>query len=88
MVNGLTLEELMQIGINNILVCRANGRKLCKNEILLISQFAQTAAADLRLREICIQQEIEKYDDTRGFTLEDSQEDLESEGDRDDNQNA
>lgn len=64
MINGLNLQELIQIGVNNLIVMQAEGKPLSKDEILLLEQWARANQADQRLKELVINEEISYYDDT------------------------
>lgn len=74
--------SLVQVGINNVIVAKANGREMSIYELRLIDQFSKTTYASLRLQELAIQEELDHHDDTGKFTEEDPPEGTESEGDR------
>lgn len=56
--------ELVQIGMNNIIICKANGRQMSIYELRMIDQFTKTAYVSLRLQELTIQRELDHYEET------------------------
>lgn len=75
--------ELVQIGMNNIIICKANGREMSVYELRMIDQFAKTSYASLRLQELTMQQEIDYYEKTGGYKSEEPLSDSEITGDGD-----
>ena len=67
----MTFQELVQIGVNNIIVSRANGREMSIYELRLIDQFAKTTYIAMRLQELALQQELEHYEEIERDSDED-----------------
>ena len=72
----LELQELIQVGINNILIARAQGMELTKDERLLINQWCRANQSENRLKQLVIEEEILNYDelgrDTRKMAPKDT----------------
>jgi len=81
MINGLNLQELIQIGINNLWIAKAQGRELTKDEKLLLMQWCRANNADQRLKELVINEEISYYDELGRDTRKMAQKDTRPESD-------
>ena len=75
--------ELVQIGMNNIIICKANGREMSIYELRMIDQFAKTSYVSLRLQELTMQRELEHYEKTGKYQDEEPFSDPEVTGDGD-----
>ena len=79
----LNFQELVQIGVNNIIIAKANGRDIGIHGERLIDQFAKTTYVTMRLQELVIKEELENYEKTGQYSDEDTLEDPETTGDED-----
>lgn len=78
----LNLQELIQVGINNILIARAQGMELSVSERLLLDQWCRANQADARLKQLVIEEEISYYDELGHDTRKMAPKDTQSESDR------
>ena len=82
------LAELVQIGINNLLVMYIQGKELTVHELRLLDQFAITTAIELRLKNKWMLKELEKYEDPKYTPREFSSENIDDESDGGDYQST
>ena len=76
----MELPCLVQVGINNVIIAKANGREMSVYELRLLDQFAKTAYAEQRLKELCINVELEQYDENGRYIGDDTPEDSDTTG--------
>ena len=76
-------EGLVQVGINNVIICKANGHEMGVHELRLIDQFAKTTYVSLRLQELLISKELDQHEKTGRYQDKDSLDDPETTGDGD-----
>ncbi len=84
----LELQELIQVGINNIIIARAQGMELSVSEKLLLEQWCRANQADNRLKQLVIEEEISYYDELGRDTRKMASENTRSESDRRNNNNT
>lgn len=82
------LASLVQIGINNMLIARTAGVNISIYEHRVLDQFAKTTYLALKIEELQMKQELEKYDGFDTYTGKDALDNSDPEGNGNDHQPA
>lgn len=81
----LNIQELIQVGINNILIAWAQGKQLTVQQEILLEQWCRANTSDQRLKQLVIEEEIAYYDELGRDTRKMASEDTQPESNRGDN---